>query len=291
MRLGIITGYIRRPLVECAERVAAQGLRWAQVDFKFPDVAKGDDVTAADCRRVRAAFAERGIGFAAVSGHANLVAPDTTKRAANARRLRRIMELAPELGTSVVVTETGTRHPIDDWAAHPDTALPGVYEAFRDAIGAVAERARQLGVTIALEGGVGNVIDTAAGARRILEDVPSPALGLVMDPANFLGASTIDDHASVLADLFAPELDRRILLAHAKDARRVDGTRLERHANLGLPDPDVEWPAPGQGVIDYGDFLRRLARHHPDAPLLIEHVAEDDLPRAKRFVEERLAAL
>jgi len=293
MDLGIITGYIRRPHEECARRAAAHGLKVAQVDFKFPDMPGPAEATAADCRRIRAAFSRHGIGFVAVSGHANLVAPDPAKRKANAAKLRNVIALANELGTDCVVTETGTRHPEDDWAYHPDTDKPGVYEAFRDAIGGMAEEARKAGVRLALEGGVGNVIDTPAKAARVFAEVGSPALAMVMDPANFLDAGNLDRQHDVIDALFHPAIAGRVAVAHAKDTRRIgpDGVRVENHANLGIPDPRCEYPAAGQGEIDFDRFLGLLVRHAPDVALLIEHMAEDDVPRAKRFVEGKLAAV
>jgi sugar phosphate isomerase/epimerase len=289
-RLGIISGYLRFPVEACAAKAAALGLATVQVDFRFPDV-EAARVDAATCRRIRRAFEARGIAIVGVSGHANLVAPDPARREANRTRLERAIALAHELGTDRVVTETGTRHPEDDWAAHPDTAKPGVYETFRDAIGAVARKAEAAGVTVLLEGGVGNVIDTPAKAARVLGEVESPSLGLVMDPANYLDADNLEGQREVLAALFAPALAARAGLVHAKDARRIDGGRRERHANLGTPDPRAEWPAAGLGEIDYGLFLGLWRERCPESPLLIEHLDENDVPRAKGFIEAMLARL
>ena len=189
MRLGIFTGYYDHPLETCAARIAAAGFDLVQLDFKFPDIATTTDgITAATCARIRQAFATRGIAFAAVSGYVNLVAPQPARKRAARDRLARVLAMAPELGSPFVVTETGTKHPDDDWAPHADTARPEVYDEFRDEIGAMAEIARRHGAVVLIEGAVGNVIDTPAKVARLFHDVPSAALGLLMDPTNFLDA-------------------------------------------------------------------------------------------------------
>ena len=61
-----------------------------------------------------------GVEIAALAGYRNLVAPDPAVREANIGALERCLELAPELGTPIVATETGTRHPDGDWTDTPE---------------------------------------------------------------------------------------------------------------------------------------------------------------------------
>jgi len=51
---------------------------------------------------------------------------------------------------------------------------------------------------------------------------------------------------------------------------------------------DVELPAAGLGSLNYPLYLQLLAQKHPNIPLIIEHVDESDIPRAKMFVDEVL---
>jgi sugar phosphate isomerase/epimerase len=293
LRIGIFTGYFDYPLEACARRVRDAGFTTVQLDFKFPDIATSTrSITAEACRRIRQVFAAADIGFAAVSGYVNLIAPDKERKRAARDRLARILGLANALGSAFVVTETGTKHPEDDWAAHPATAEPGVYEEFRDEIGAMTEIAHRHDAVLLIEGAVGNVIDTPAKVERLFVDVPSLSLGLLMDPTNYLDAGSLAGQRAVIEGLFAPAIVPRTHVAHAKDVRRVgpDGERRERHNHLPVPDPGAEWPAAGLGEMDYGLYLALLKRHHPDIALILEHIEEQDVPRAKRFVEAKLAA-
>ena len=52
----------------------------------------------------------------------------------------------------------------------------------------------------------------------------------------------------------------------------------------------MELPAPGLGVLNYDLYVQRLAAVQPNIPLIIEHLEETDIPRAKRFVDDKLKA-
>ena len=50
----------------------------------------------------------------------------------------------------------------------------------------------------------------------------------------------------------------------------------------------IELPPPGLGVLNYDLYLKRLAQKHPNIPIIIEHLDESDVPRAKEFIDGRL---
>ena len=52
----------------------------------------------------------------------------------------------------------------------------------------------------------------------------------------------------------------------------------------------IELPAPGLGSLNYDLYLKRLAEKHPNIPIIIEHLEEADVPRAKKFLDGRLRA-
>ena len=47
-------------------------------------------------------------------------------------------------------------------------------------------------------------------------------------------------------------------------------------------------PTPGLGSLNYDLYLQRLAQKHPNIPMIIEHLSEDDVPRAKKFLDGKL---
>jgi sugar phosphate isomerase/epimerase len=280
MQVGIFTHYFRHDLREAARRIRQLGFQTVQLVAPFPDVAEASEV-----------FGGEGLGIAAISGYVNLIAPDSDECRKSHERLHALLRDACRLGSPYVVTETGTRHPDDDWAPHPDNSRPEMYDLLVDSVRQTAAVARDHGAMLLLEPSVGNVIDTPAKAARLLRDVDSPAVGVVADPANYVDGSNLEQSNDLLDALFV-QLGPAIRLAHAKDFRRFDGVARELHFHATDPAlyGGVEYPAAGLGDLDYDRYVALLRRHCPDVPIILEHLDESDVSRAKSFIERKLAS-
>jgi sugar phosphate isomerase/epimerase len=117
-----------------------------------------------------------------------------------------------------------------------------------------------------------------------------------MDPTNYFEEHNIDQMDKTLNQIF-DALSHRIRISHAKDVKRAasaQGVQLadidaaESHALRGVG--MIELPAPGLGSLNYDLYLKRLGRDHPNIPIIIEHLEESDVPRAKKFIDEKLLA-
>ncbi len=93
-------------------------------------------------------------------------------------------------------------------------------------------------------------------------------------------------------------LDDRVRISHAKDVKRSGTDKSEKHADIDASEAhsfrgvgEIELPAPGLGSLNYDLYLQRLSRRHPNIPLIIEHLEEADVPRAKAFIDGKLRAL
>ena len=128
-------------------------------------------------------------------------------------------------------------------------------------------------------------------------EVDHPGLALLMDPTNYFEAHNIDRMDQVLQQIF-DTLAAKIRIAHAKDVKRAGADKGEKHAKIDASEGhtfrgvgEIELPAPGLGSLNYDYYLERLAEKHPNIPIVIEHLEEADVPRAKRFLDGKLRAL
>jgi sugar phosphate isomerase/epimerase len=268
-RLGIFTydfaaGEWDRLVATCGE----MGLRAVQVGTSILEECL-DDPDRID------AFVEllagEGISVAALAGYRNLVAPDPVKRRANIEFIARCLELATRFGTSVVATETGTRHPEGDWTDSPENWRPETWELLDDAIRELVPIAERSGSILALEGSVKNVLRTAGQLTGLLERFSSPHLQVVCDPYNYLSSHLLPARERVTAD-FLRRFAHRFVLAHLKD---VDPGGAE----MGTGEF-------GTGVFSQRPYLDFLAEQRPDLPLIIEHLPLDHVPQASRLLQE-----
>jgi sugar phosphate isomerase/epimerase len=297
IQVGIFTGYFPYTLEETAKRIRSLGFNTVQLDVTFKDMEVGPGkLNSEKCKKIRDTFRMHNLPVCAISGYTNLVHPDPAKRKANLDRLKELMRYANELGSPYVISESGTFDPDSDWVHHPKNKTEKGYEDCRNVIADLVAFARQQGVTFLVETYVNNVIGSVEETLRLFADINHANLRLLMDPTNYFEEHNIDKMDQTLNTIFDALTDK-IKISHAKDVKRAEASHgvqmadidaSEAHALRGVGMIDL--PAPGLGSLNYDLYLKRLYRHHPNIPIIIEHLDETDVPRAKKFIDSKLLA-
>jgi sugar phosphate isomerase/epimerase len=277
IKIGVMDGTIIRPTREDTLDVLLEhGIRHMQVNLgqvDLPDVTVRLD--AGRCDRIRDAFETRDMTIAAISGHFNMIHPDVQVRQAGLQGLRVLASACERLGTSVITLCTGTRDTTSIWRRHSDNDTP---EAWTDLVASMQQAvqiADEYGVTLAFEPEVANVIDSAAKARRLLDEIASPHLKVTMDGANIYHAGELPRQHEMLNEAFAL-LGPDIALSHAKD--------LDHDGEAGHL-------AAGKGLLDYKHYLSLLNQLEPKVPLILHGLTEAELPESLAFVRSKMQAV
>jgi sugar phosphate isomerase/epimerase len=161
------------------------------------------------------------------------------------------------------------------WRRHADNDTP---EAWRDMVASmqsVVAIAEETGVTVAFEPEVNNVVDSAVRARRLLDEIGSPNLKVVMDGANLFHEGELKRMHEVLDEAF-DLLGNDIAIAHAKDLRH---------------DGDAGHEAAGTGMLDYDYYLASLKRCGFDGALIAHGLSEAQVPQCVSFLRDKLSLL
>lgn len=297
IQVGIFTGYFPYALEEQARRIRALGFNTVQLDLAFKDIdfSTPEAITPEKARRVRETFRDHDLPICAVSGYTNIVHPDPLARRQKLDMLRATLRHARQFGTPYVITETGTYATESEWVSHPRNRTEAGFAECRVVIAGLAQVAYDHGAVLLLETYVNNVVGSVEETVRMFAEVDHPGLGLLMDPTNYFEDHNIEVMDSVLRQIF-DTLSDRVRIAHAKDVKR-SATAAEKHADIDASDAHrfrgvgaIELPAPGLGALDYDRYLQLLSRRHPNIPLIIEHLEEADVPRAKSFIDGKLRA-
>ncbi len=291
LSVGIFTGYYPYNTDEVIQRIKATDFNCVQLDvsFKDCDATKGE-LTVEKAKEIQEKFRDANLPIIAVSSYTNFIHPNPKKRKANIDYLKSMISFAKHLGCTYVASETGTYNEESDWVWDDRNASEEVYQETLSIIKDIVSHAESEGVTFLIENYVNNVIGTVAQVERLFQDVNSPHLGLVCDPTNYFSDANIEDVDAELVRIF-DKLAPYMKIAHAKDCKRTSDLS-EKHANIDADESHtfrgsggVELPAAGLGVLNYPLYLELLAKHHPNMPLIIEHLDESDIPRAKGFVD------
>jgi len=104
----------------------------------------------------------------------------------------------------------------------PDKGSPDAWRDWLDEMAKACALAEARGVKLGIEPELANVVDGAEKARRLIDSLQSPALAIVLDPANLFEVAPLAQQRDILShavDLLAD----RIAMAHAKDRDRSGG--------------------------------------------------------------------
>ena len=301
MQTGIFTGYFPYGLEETARKIRALDFNTVQLDMHFKDVdVSAGQITKDKCVRIRETFRDHNLPISCISGYTNIIHPDKAERERRVGYLKEIIRHAQYLGTPYVISETGTYNTESDWVHHPKNKTEEGFEECRKVIADLAQHAYDHGAVFLLETYVNNVVGSVEETVKMFAQVDHPGLGLLMDPTNYFETHNIDRMDAILNQVF-DTLSDKIKIGHAKDVKRSGADKSEKHADIGDDDAleshtfrgvgEIELPAPGLGALNYDLYLKRLAQKHPNIPMIIEHLDESDVPRAKKFLDGKLRAL
>jgi len=219
-------------LEQALDELAALGVRYvepASVDKIFQHLVEEDfcDTRAA---WLRDQLAARRLVCLSLSAHMDLTGPDSVER------FHRRLRFARNIGARCVNSIAG---PI------------GKLEEFRKNIPTIADRARDLGVMIALENH-GDLLDRGQQVLDFIRDVNHPAIRVNYDTGNawYYSKGTINP-VEELAQL-APVVAH----VHVKTPKIVDGL--------------LRWVALGDGELDLPGLARVLKERMPRVPVSYE---------------------
>lgn len=207
-----------------------------------------------------------GVAVSAVSGTCNLIHPDEAVRRDGLARLDTLASACAAMGTRLVTLCTGTRDAQDPWRHHPDNDSPAAWHDLRVSMQAAIAIAERHDVDLGIEPELANVVSSAARARRLIDELGSARLRIVLDPANLFEVASLPEQRRIVAEAIDLLADR-IALGHAKD-RQADG----RFATAGT------------GVLDYPHYLACLRAAGFDGTLVTHGLAAAEAPGVAAFL-------
>jgi sugar phosphate isomerase/epimerase len=276
MQVGTMSGTFTRPtLEETLDASLEQDIRhlqfnWASAHPSGPLPEVIDEV----CAYARAEFEKRDMVIAAVAGNANMVDIDPEKRQKAVDKLLMLIPACAKIGTSVIATCTGSRHPESMWKDHPDNESEETWGILRSTLEQVLPAAEAAGVAIAFEPEYNNVCKSARKSRQLIDEMASPNLKVVMDAANIFGKDDLSRMTEVLDEAF-DLLGDYVAIAHGKD--------LDHGGDAGHL-------AAGTGKLDYAHYAKLLCGLSFDVPVILHGVSEEQLPESAAMLRQHAAA-
>jgi sugar phosphate isomerase/epimerase len=218
-------------------------------------------------RTIAQTYQEAGIAIHSLGVYTNLIHPDPAERRANLAYFEAMMKVGSAMDVRVFITEAGDYHPPEP--------VPGLAYHFREDVWRrtvamakeLAALAERHDAVVLMEPFFGGFLASAKRARLFVEEVGSPRIRILLDPANLL---ELNDPGEMFHQL-QPYID----CFHAKDRKL--------HVERGVP--------AGEGDLDYRQFVTLAARHAPHAPMILEYVGPDNFRQALAHLRRTLSAV
>lgn len=283
MQIGICTtDFGLMPADELFGKVRSMGFSSVQLAFgtvrecRFePDGACEIPAELPDgaAARIADAAARHGVRIACVNGTFNMAHPDPAVRRACAARFGGFARAVRAVGCGAVSLCTGTRNAGSLWSPHPDNgtdaAWADMFEVMRQLV-AVAE-AEDLVLLVEQE--ASNVVDAPERARRLLDDIGSDRLKMIMDCANlFRAGEAVPERVRPVIGRAFDAFGGDVRLAHGKDL---------------LEGPGLSFCGAGEGIVDFPYMLERLKGAGYGGDMILHGIrSEARMPAARAFIED-----
>ncbi|MDA0837950.1 MAG: sugar phosphate isomerase/epimerase [Planctomycetota bacterium] len=271
MKLGIFSKTFSRPtLEESLDAIHASGFDCVQFSLDSAGLAAMPESLDGDrCIRIRQAMKARDVEMSALSGTFNMIHPNVEEREAGMASLRVLADACESLGTSLITISTGTRNVDNMWAAHPENDSEEVWREMIVSISRATEIAERAGVTLVFEPELSNVVNSAQKARRLLDEIHSPHLKVVIDGANLFEVSEKARMHEILDEAF-DLIGEDIELAHAKDLS------------------EEGFSAAGRGILDYDKYISLLKSVGFEGGLILHSLDESEVPNCLEYLKSKL---
>ncbi len=275
MDIGVFAKDYQRSSVDAVlAACAANGFPIAQFNTISAGLEPMPDAIPADVvEHIRTASRTAGVQIVSFSATFNMIHPDPAVRQTGLRRLAVLAAAANELGVPVLSLCTGSRDPDNMWHHHPDNLLPDAWSDLLVTMRSAVAIAEQFDVYLGVEPEPGNVVRTSAHADRLLAELETDRIGIVLDPANLLGDDLSPDAVIEAIDTGLELLADRTIVAHGKD-RFADGTVA----------------APGQGIVPWGRFMAGLDAVGFAGPFILHGFPIEQAPAAAAYVRSQMPA-
>ena len=176
--------------------------------------------------KIKKQLDEYGLHVSVLGCYINPVAGDKEVLETQLRRFKNFIHYAKDFGADVIGTETGAKPTYEE--AHSEEN----YLYFLENLRPLVKEAEALGVTIGIEPVYAGTIYSPQRMQRLIEDISSDSLGVILDVSNMTYPETRHMQCDIINDSFDLFGDK-IKAIHLKDFVFEDGKKRFTVAGTG----------------------------------------------------------
>ncbi len=224
MQFGIrLHDAVQAPIEERLKIVKEQGFTCAHVALSkviSENSVAPEALTPGYAMYLKRLFDKNELDCAVLGCYLNLANPDAAQLKAIQEKYKANIRFAAHLGAGVVGTETGA--PNVEYKFEEACWNEESLQIFIKNLRPVVKYAEQMGVLMAIEPVVRHIVCNPVRARRVLDEIDSPNLRIILDPVNLLESYNYEKQDEII-DEAIELLGRDVAVLHVKDFVIEDG--------------------------------------------------------------------
>lgn len=273
MQLGIFSKTFEGNLETAFRKMNALGIYHTQFNLASAGLeTMPDHIDETALERIKDTANMYRITLDALSGTFNMIDPDLRSREDGIRRFGILSEIASILEIPVVTLCTGSKNPQSKWKWDEKNLSDEAWNDLLKTTESLLTFAAKNNIILGVETEASNIINTPQRARRYLDHFKSRHLKIIMDGANLFLPFQVRNMEAVLSEAFEL-LGGDIVLAHAKDI------------SFGS---ELEFVAAGEGVLDFGTYIRLLGKYGYRGALIMHGLSEQQIPGSMEYLKGKL---
>lgn len=218
---------------------------------------------------IKNVFAKNQVDIAVLGCYLNLANPNPEQLKKAMNRYMAHVRFASWLGCGVVGTETGA--PNETYSYVPECHGEEALRTFIGNLRPIVKYAEQMGVVMAIEPVWRHIVYNPGRARRVLDEIGSPNLQIILDPVNLLDISNYQDQEAIVEEAIEV-LGPDVAMVHLKDYMPMEGK--------------LEAMACGLGRMQYGTVLKFIKERKPCIHVTLENTTPENNRQARDHILE-----
>lgn len=273
MQFGIrLHDAVQAPVEERLKIVKEQGFTCAHVALSkviSENSVAPQALTPGYAMYLKRLFDKNELDCAVLGCYLNLANPDVAQLKAIQEKYMANIRFAAHLGAGVVGTETGA--PNVEYKFEEACWNEESLQIFINNLRPVVKYAEQMGVLMAIEPVVRHIVCNPVRARRVLDEIDSPNLRIILDPVNLLESYNYEKQDEII-DEAIELLGRDVAVLHVKDFVIKDGKL-------------VSVPV-GQGQCHWDRIMPYMKKEKPYMHATLEDTKPDNAVAALNYIKE-----
>lgn len=212
-------------------------------------------------------FAKNELDIAVLGCYLNLANPNQEMLKETVEKYKAHIRFAAHLGCGVVGTETGA--PNEEYRHEPACHTEEALQLFIKNLRPVVEYAEKMGVIMAIEPVYKHIVCNSVRARRVLDEINSPNLQIILDPVNMLDISNYQDQVAIVEEAIEL-LGDDVAVVHIKDYVIKDGKMVS--------------VAAGNGMMNYDALMKFIKEKKPYIHATLEDTVPENAVQAKEHI-------